>query len=299
MSYKSPAEFDRALKKAVRKAGGDPGEDYRQALRDRFLCRVFSDPDARYILKGGSGLLARIPGARSTRDLDFAARPSVSAEAALSEMKALAARDLGDFCRFELTRHEESLDENGYSRLLKLRFATYVGDQEKDPILIDLSLDCDPLFAPEHTQPLNRIEIEGVPSCEYLLYPLPDQLADKLCAVMERQPGGWPSSRMKDLADIVFYATGRCFDLRELALAVRTECRKRGMEVPESFSAPEEWRARFAPFAAKNRVPARYRGFDEAIELAGRFYAPALAGKGDMTWNPKALAWESAEEAAS
>lgn len=68
MSYKSPAEFDRALKKAVRKAGGDPGEDYRQALRDRFLCRVFSDPDARYILKGGWASLraSRAHGARAT-----------------------------------------------------------------------------------------------------------------------------------------------------------------------------------------------------------------------------------------
>lgn len=94
---------------------------------------MFSNPEGRYILKGGSGLLARIPGARSTRDLDFAARPRVSAEDALREMEDVTALDLGDFCRFVLTRHEEAMDENGYSRLLKLRFATYVGEQEKDP----------------------------------------------------------------------------------------------------------------------------------------------------------------------
>ena len=58
-------------KKAVRDRGGDPGDGYRQALRDRFLCRVFSDPDGRFILKGGSGLLARIPDGRATRDIDF------------------------------------------------------------------------------------------------------------------------------------------------------------------------------------------------------------------------------------
>ena len=34
-------------------AGIDIGDGYRQALRDRFLCRVFSDPDGRFILKGG------------------------------------------------------------------------------------------------------------------------------------------------------------------------------------------------------------------------------------------------------
>ena len=70
--YKTPAEFDRAIKQAASKAEGDTGERYRQALRDRFLCRVFSDSESRFILKGGSGMLARVPNARATRDADFA-----------------------------------------------------------------------------------------------------------------------------------------------------------------------------------------------------------------------------------
>ena len=49
-----------------------PGDGCRRALRDRFLRRVFSNPDGRFILKGGSGLLARIPDGRVTRDIDFA-----------------------------------------------------------------------------------------------------------------------------------------------------------------------------------------------------------------------------------
>ena len=55
MTYENGGQFDRALKKAVRNSGGDPGDGYRQALRDRFLCRVFSDPDERFILKAGVG----------------------------------------------------------------------------------------------------------------------------------------------------------------------------------------------------------------------------------------------------
>ncbi|WP_072500520.1 nucleotidyl transferase AbiEii/AbiGii toxin family protein [Olsenella phocaeensis] len=70
--YSTPAAFDRAIKKAVRESGTNPGEGYRQALRDRFLCRVFADANETFVLKGGSGLLARIPDARATRDLDFA-----------------------------------------------------------------------------------------------------------------------------------------------------------------------------------------------------------------------------------
>ena len=71
MAYQTPAEFDRALKRALRDVGGDPGAGYRQALRDRFLCRVFRGGRADLVLKGGSGMLARIPDARATRDIDF------------------------------------------------------------------------------------------------------------------------------------------------------------------------------------------------------------------------------------
>lgn len=58
MTYENGGQLDRALKRAVRDRGGDPGDGCRRALRDRFLRRVFSNPDGRFILKGGSGLLA-------------------------------------------------------------------------------------------------------------------------------------------------------------------------------------------------------------------------------------------------
>lgn len=58
-----------------------------------------------------------------------------------------------------------------------------------------LSLDRTITQPAERIAPANRIEIEGVFVCDYLTYPLADQLADKLCAVMEIQPSGWQSSR--------------------------------------------------------------------------------------------------------
>lgn len=72
MTCENGGQLDRAPKRAARDGGGDPGDGYRRALCDRFLCRVFSDPDGRFILKGGSGLLVRIPDGRVTRDIDFA-----------------------------------------------------------------------------------------------------------------------------------------------------------------------------------------------------------------------------------
>ena len=291
-SYSTPAAFDRAIKKAVKEAGAESGEGYRQALRDRFLCRVFADGNEAFVLKGGSGLLARIPDARATKDLDFATNEKGSVEDALAEMERIAAIDLNDWCRFVPTKHEESMDDNGYSRLLRLRFATYVGAEEKDPVLIDLSLDCTTTLPPERITPANRIKIAGVEEYDYLVYPLADQLVDKLCAIMELRPGGYPSSRMKDLVDVVTYATHEKFRQGELRRAIKSECTKRCMDVPERFTAPEFWKDRFATFA-KGKLPAERAGFDAASAIASGFFDPVLiSSSGSMVWNPKSLVWE-------
>lgn len=91
------------------------------------LCRVFRGGRFDLILEGGSGMLARIPDARATRDVDFALVAASDADTVVADLVERASADLGDFCRFELTRREDRTDENGYSRLLKLRFATYAG----------------------------------------------------------------------------------------------------------------------------------------------------------------------------
>lgn len=242
-------------------------------------------------------MLARIPDARATKDLDFASDERISVKDALDDMERIAAIDLGDWCTFRLTKSEKLMDENGYSRLLKLRFATYVGSEEKDPVLIDLSLDCIPTLPPERITPANRIDVEGVKVCDYLTYSLPDQLADKFCAIMEIQAGGYPSSRMKDLVDVVAYATHERFDFYQLKRAINSECSKRSMAVPEQFAAPDSWRSRFGAFAKKNRVPEEFASFDKASKLASRFFDPVLTHRGgdsdseDAQWDPNVLCW--------
>lgn len=294
MVYENAGQFDRALKKAIKAAGGDPGEGYRQMLRDRFLCRVFNDSEAHFVLKGGSSLLARIPDARATKDLDFALSSRESAESALDLLNTLVNQDMGDFCTFELTKWEQTLDENGYSRLLKLRYSTKIGMEEKDPILIDLSLDCSTTLPPECVTPANRVELDGVRACDYLLYPLPDQLADKFCAIMELQSGGWPSSRMKDLVDVVIYAMNEQFSLQQLSFAVECECRHREMRVPDHFNAPESWKSRFAAFAKKAGAAKEFATFESASDLASKFFDPALSADRttEMQWSPEILAWQ-------
>ena len=212
------------------------------------------------------------------------------------QAKRIAAIDLGDWCTFRLTKSEVSLDENGYSRLLRLRFATYVGDEEKDPVLIDLSLDCVLTFPPERITPANRLDVPGVETCDYLVYSLPDQLADKLCGIMERTSGGFPSSRMKDLVDVVSYACRESFVLGQLQRAIEGECGRRAMDVPQRFCAPSAWAGRFASFAKANGLSDEMSTFDGASDLAACLFDPTLSpdSDGQATWDPQSLCWASA-----
>jgi len=76
--YKTPAALRRALEDrllaAVRREGGDIQRLRRQAAFDRLLCRLFHEPDAPWLLKGGYAMELRLRIARTTRDIDLAIR---------------------------------------------------------------------------------------------------------------------------------------------------------------------------------------------------------------------------------
>lgn len=97
MIIENAEQLDRAIKRAIKDSGREVGNAYRGMLRDRFLCRVFSGGSDTFVLKGGSGLLARIPDARATRDIDFAAATREPAEDILRELNALIEINLNDF----------------------------------------------------------------------------------------------------------------------------------------------------------------------------------------------------------
>lgn len=116
---------------------------------------------------------------------------------------------------------------------------------------------------------------------------------------MELQPGGWQSSRMKDLVDVVFYATNEPFLLGQLSYSIQCECARRGMAVPIEFAAPKAWESRFSVFAKNSGVAVDYASFPAACCLASKFYNPALLGEKqdvEATWNPERLCWEAGSD---
>jgi Nucleotidyl transferase AbiEii toxin, Type IV TA system len=141
-SYSSAQAFRAALRDrlaASARAGGHGLDELqRQFAYDRLLARAFSGPEAdRWVLKGAGALLARLPDARHSRDIDLAysvlaerfvkTGPRADAErvdAAAEALKLVAERDIGDFFRFEITK-SSPLQEAAKGR--RLHMVAYLG----------------------------------------------------------------------------------------------------------------------------------------------------------------------------
>src|SRR3546814_15720399 len=76
----------------------------------------------------------------------------------------------------------------------------------------------------------------------YRLFPVVDQIADKVCATMRTDyPGGRRSSRVKDLVDLVVLAQTQSVDLGELRVAIPTTQAPRGIAPFAAFTIPDTW----------------------------------------------------------
>lgn len=207
--YQTPAAVESAIRSAAQKAAqNDKSLSTQERIRleyfHRFLCRIFSEtPTDAWLLKGGTALLARVPSARATSDVDlFNRRHSLAA--ALTELRRLAALDLGDFFRFEYVSHTDSLGgkQQAYTEGIRVSFDVYLGVNKKDRLNVDLVVKAVTTETPETIIPSNVLTLPKLPQCEYRLYPLVDQMADKVCATLSLY-NGHPSTRVKDLVDLV------------------------------------------------------------------------------------------------
>lgn len=132
-AYPNPRSLNQAMSAAAKEqARNNPSLDAHTLMRlayfDRFLSRIFAAEDNRWVLKGGTALLARIPEARSTTDIDLLARPTqISPHEAADELIQLAKTDLGDYFRFTHRKTEISTAGQRATSGLKITFDVSLG----------------------------------------------------------------------------------------------------------------------------------------------------------------------------
>jgi len=294
--YHDAMAVEMSIKEAAKAAHqADPSRQIndliRQAHYDRFLCRVFSDgEESEWVLKGGSSMLARVPNARRTQDADLYLE-GYDKDHALADLRRLAAIELGDFFRFIYTEHHAILgnDLQPYADGYRVVFDAYLGTKLLDPIKVDLSAHVGATTNLTVAEPANRLPLPRLTSFAYRLYPIERQIADKVCASVAIY-NGYPSSREKDLVDLVVIAVTQSVVADDAYAALHHEAQLRQITLPKSFTVPATWGKGYS--SDVRNTPAASYDMADALALIQVFIDPLIIGTVQgATWSPDQLAW--------
>lgn len=294
--YATPKALEMAVKEAAKASPLDTNRAIAGFYFHRLLYRVFSDPETPYVLKGGLGMLARTADARATRDIDLVTG-GIDIDEAVRDLRRLAEKDAGDFVVFEFRGAEPIKADDEYRDGRTVRFDAYLGSKMVQRVSVDLVADGIGAGEPDWLRPADRLEVNGLAVCDYPVYPLSRAVADKFCGIVERH-GGRPSSRVKDLADIVKYALTEDFEADGLSGELKRESSARGIELGGEFKIPEEWgashEAQYSKVARQASITGPAATMEGALALAKSFLDPALSdAEAGAVWDHSTLTWAS------
>lgn len=288
--YATATSFRRALEdrlKAEAKSRGRSLEELRRKfLFQRFLAMIFSAPDGQWVLKGGASLLMRLADARFSKDLDLLRLGKLSPDQAIVELRELTAPREGDHLTFVI---EDGVHYRTVNPVVEISVTAYIG-AKYGQFRIDLATDLHLLAAPERIRAQPVVDVPGLPTLpELVVYPLTDQVADKVCAMFELYGQSQsPSSRYRDLLDLALIVSTSELDGRQLSLAVASETRRRKVSMPAAMQSPgPNWPGGYAAIARRSRIAIEFHEMAAALHVVGACLNPIMSG--DRTggaWHP-------------
>jgi Nucleotidyl transferase AbiEii toxin, Type IV TA system len=290
--YATPAAFRTALTAKLRALSEHSKwtlpQLRRQFAYDRFLERLYMMDDG-WIVKGAVALLARDIGVRGSLDIDV--YRAKAADAAEVDLRDAAGRDIDDWFRFEIGPRRAIGDESSAVRLPAI---AYIGQQEWERFHIDLvGSDLRMTGEPDNVPPIAQIDIPELQQKGYRAYPLIDHIADKIAATFELYgPSQQPSTRYRDLVDLVAIARGASVDAEQQLRSLRLEAERRGVELPKTFDVPDRslWEPGYAR-EAEESVLADAQTLDDALATVRPFVDPLLKGTARGQWDRERSGW--------
>lgn len=298
MEYASPQAFWAALTQRARNQARDhptptrTDEVVRRFVVQRFLGRLFTDDHSPWVVAGGTGMLIRIPGARDTDDLDLVRRADIAtahADAAAELSTHAGASPLDPF-HFTITTIRPF---DGTNDGTKLRVLATIGKRRAAVFDVDVAAGKDPIAAIEQRTPEPTItDLRGLPDLPPMaLYPVADQIADKLDAFTRHRDGSAVSTRYRDLVDLLLLQ-------RECSVAaddLRTALTRINL-TPDDLAPPgPQWADEYPRVAARTTLPRPLHDLDTAVDSLHTWLTPVLQPEPTTgAWNPATATWTTA-----
>jgi len=292
MRYSDARAFRQALEQRLKDAAG--GDDARlvnarrRLLFYRLLARVAATDRDRWLLKGGLALDLRLPErARATRDIDLDWQ--APAEELSDAVIDIARHDAGDFLAFRVERSGAPPESLGGSR--RFRVVADLAERPFDSFQLDIGLQRRPFHGRDWLTTPNVLGFADVEPPTVAAVPVEIQVAEKLHAYTRAYDGGRPSTRVKDLVDLVLIAGCLSLDADCLRAALeRTFHARETHAIPGLLPAPpDEWRAPFRELAGTVDAPTE---MSAAHAEAAAMLSPILGGAVKHgRWHPDRGRW--------
>jgi hypothetical protein len=255
---------------------------------DRLLERLYL-VDGGWVVKGATALLARDIGVRATIDIDVYRQSA--RDVAEADLRTAVAKDIGDWFAFEIGAPRSVADGAVGTRL---PVTAYIGTTVWASFHVDLvGSDIRMTGQPEPVPPLARVVMPDVDQHGYRAYPLVDHVADKVAAMIELHgEAAVPSTRFRDLVDIVAIVISASVAAGPQSTALRSEADRRGIALPRRFRVPDRalWERGYAAEAGRSLLSVA-RTLDEAFATVIPFLDPLLDGSAAGKWDPEHLRW--------
>ncbi len=294
MKYETATAFRQALLTQLRKLaeeGGIPSEHLRKrVVFERLLARLLAVAPDRWALKGALALDLRLKSrARTTKDADLVGPPD--SEQATEDLLSAQGLDLGDKFAFRITRSREAgLEEP--EPTVRFHVTAEVAGTVFDEALIDVTIRQEIDWEPEVVSS-NLLAFADIPAVRIPVVPMEIQVAEKIHAYT-RPYGKYqrPTTRVKDLVDLVTIVEARSLDAGRLRAALERTFARRGTHpIPETLPVPpNQWTVPYSALAAQARI---------ASDLAGGFsmvlncLRPILQGTAAGRWDPSSGIWRA------
>jgi hypothetical protein len=209
------------------------------------------------------------------------------------ELREAIANDIGDWFRFEVGPRRPVA---GGAPGVRLPVTAYVGITKWASFHVDLvGSELRMTGQPADVQPLALLNMPDVQQRQYSAYPLVDHIADKMVATFQRYGDRRaPSTRFKDLVDLVAIVTSASVDALEQIAALKSEADHRAVIMPTQFVVPDHvlWNSGYATEARGSKLKVGL-SLDEALAIVKPFTDPLLDGSAQGHWDPEACQWRN------
>jgi predicted nucleotidyltransferase component of viral defense system len=276
MKYRTAAAFRTALEarlKAEKHDGVGMSRLRKRVVFERLLARLqVVAPDA-WVLKGGFALELRLGGsARATKDIDI--DWNVDEQEAVELLLDAAARRLDDLFEFSVERSRMDDDLLGGGQRWSIT-ATLAG-REFERMALDIGFATAPVLEPETVAASHLLDFADVEPVHVPALAIEQHVAEKLHAYTRTYAGEKPSSRVKDLVDLVVIAHTTAIDAERLGRATGAIFERRAThQVPAAVPAPPvDWAPGWRKLVADMPVEGDLRAGHSA---AAAFLDPVLA----------------------